>query len=153
MFLDWIHLTIECMGLLQLICYMKPNIRTEKALLSNKDLIAYLLIREIRKRINITIPIDRRPKKSWLEQLQLWRRNGSKGPILDVYDDDYDTNRNPMDNAQYINPLKTKRRLLYLKAQSIPRCKHFSSRLWNQSVYAVSGTSRCLFSDKYKTHK
>ena len=23
----------------------------------------------------------------------------------------------------------------------------------NQSVYDVSGTSRCLFSDKYKTHK
>ena len=23
----------------------------------------------------------------------------------------------------------------------------------NQSVYAVSGTIRCLFSDKYKTHK
>ena len=23
----------------------------------------------------------------------------------------------------------------------------------NQSVYAVSGKSRCLFSDKYKTHK
>jgi len=23
----------------------------------------------------------------------------------------------------------------------------------NQSVYAVSGTSRCLFSDKFKTHK
>ena len=23
----------------------------------------------------------------------------------------------------------------------------------NQSVYAVSGTSSCLFSDKYKTHK
>jgi hypothetical protein len=23
----------------------------------------------------------------------------------------------------------------------------------NQAVYAVSGTSRCLFSDKYKTHK
>jgi len=22
----------------------------------------------------------------------------------------------------------------------------------HQSVYAVSGTSRCLFSDKYKTH-
>ena len=28
---------------------------------------------------------------------------------------------------------------------------HFSYK--NQSVYAVSGTSRCLFSDKYKTHK
>ena len=23
----------------------------------------------------------------------------------------------------------------------------------NRSVYAVSGTSRCLFSEKYKTHK
>ena len=30
---------------------------------------------------------------------------------------------------QYINPLKTKRRLLYLKAQFVPRSKHFSSRL------------------------
>ena len=28
-----------------------------------------------------------------------------------------------------INPLKTKRRLLYLKTQSVPRCKPFSSRL------------------------
>jgi len=31
-----------------------------------------------------------RPKKRWREQLLLWRRNGSKGPILDVYDDDDD---------------------------------------------------------------
>jgi len=28
-----------------------------------------------------------------------------------------------------INPLKPKRRPLYLKTQSVPRCKHFSSRL------------------------
>ena len=28
-----------------------------------------------------------------------------------------------------INLLKTKRRLLYLKTQSVPRCNHFSSRL------------------------
>jgi hypothetical protein len=28
-----------------------------------------------------------------------------------------------------IIPLKTKRRPLYLKTQSVPRCKHFSSRL------------------------
>jgi len=28
-----------------------------------------------------------------------------------------------------LNSLKTKRRLLYLKTQSVPRCKHFSSRL------------------------
>jgi len=27
------------------------------------------------------------------------------------------------------NPLKTKHRPLYLKIQSVPRCKHFSSRL------------------------
>ena len=29
----------------------------------------------------------------------------------------------------YINPLKTKRRLLYLKTQFVPRSKHFSFRL------------------------
>jgi hypothetical protein len=29
----------------------------------------------------------------------------------------------------YINLLKTERRPLYLKVQSVPRCKHFSSRL------------------------
>jgi len=28
-----------------------------------------------------------------------------------------------------LKPLKTKRRLLYLKTQSVPRCKHFLSRL------------------------
>ena len=30
--------------------------------------------------------------------------------------------------APLINLIKTKRRLLYLKTQSVPRCKHFSSR-------------------------
>jgi len=29
-----------------------------------------------------------RPKKRWREHLKLWRRNGSKGPMLDVYDDE-----------------------------------------------------------------
>jgi hypothetical protein len=29
----------------------------------------------------------------------------------------------------HFNPLKTKRRLLYLKPQFVPRSKHFSSRL------------------------
>jgi len=28
-----------------------------------------------------------------------------------------------------VNPLKTKRKLLYLKTQTVPLCKHFSSRL------------------------
>jgi hypothetical protein len=31
--------------------------------------------------------------------------------------------------SEEFNPLKTKRRLLYLKTQSVLRCKHFSSRL------------------------
>jgi len=29
----------------------------------------------------------------------------------------------------HVNPLKTKRRPLYLKTHSVPRCKHFSSQL------------------------
>jgi len=39
----------------------------------------------------------------------------------------------PLTHSDYtrscINPLKAKRRLLYIKTQSVPRCKHFSSRL------------------------
>ena len=31
--------------------------------------------------------------------------------------------------TNYINPLNTKRRLLYLKTQFVPRSKHFSSQL------------------------
>jgi len=31
--------------------------------------------------------------------------------------------------CENINPLKTKRRPLYLKIQSVPRCKHFLSQL------------------------
>jgi len=31
--------------------------------------------------------------------------------------------------GEIFNPLKTKLRLVYLKTQSVPRCKHFSSRL------------------------
>jgi len=34
-----------------------------------------------------------------------------------------------MEITRTINPLNTKRRQLYLKTQSVPRCKHFSSRL------------------------
>jgi hypothetical protein len=33
------------------------------------------------------------------------------------------------DYTYKFNPLETKRRPLYLKAQSVPRCKHFSSTL------------------------
>ena len=46
----------------------------------------------------------------------------------------------------HINHLKTKRRPLYLKIQSVPRCKHFSSRLqkpislcckWHKSLFVL----------------
>ena len=51
------------------------------------------------------------------------------------------------------NPLKTKPRPLYLKVHSYRAVNTFHLGYINHSVYAVSGTSRCLFSDKYKTHK
>jgi len=55
--------------------------------------------------------------------------------------------------TNFINPLKTKCRPLYLNTPSVPRSKHFHLGYKNQSFYGVSGTSRCLFSDKYETHK
>jgi hypothetical protein len=57
-------------------------------------------------------------------------------------------------DASY-NPLKTKRILLYLKTQFVPRSKHFTFQLGykNLSVYVIWGRSRCLFWDKYKTNK
>ena len=39
------------------------------------------------------------------------------------------TCQNPFSRCAYFNPLKTKRRPLYLKTQFVPRSKHFSSRL------------------------
>ena len=53
-------------------------------------------------------------------------------------------------NTFRINLLKTKHRLLYLKTRAV---NTFNLGYKNQSVYAVSDTSRSLFSDKYKTHK
>jgi hypothetical protein len=52
-----------------------------------------------------------------------------------------------------INPLQTKRRPLCLSPSLYRAVNTFHLGYKNQSVYAVSGTSRCLFSDKYKTHK
>ena len=56
-------------------------------------------------------------------------------------------------NGNQINSLKTKRRPLYLKTQSVPRSKPFRLGYKNLSVCVVWGRSHCLFSDKYKTHK
>ena len=52
-----------------------------------------------------------------------------------------------------VNPLQTKRRLLYLSPSPYRAVNTFPLGYKTQSVYGVSGTSRCLFSDKYKTHK
>ena len=44
--------------------------------------------------------------------------------------EDGDTYPSPQNVGRLtINPLTTKRRLLYLKTQFLPRCKHFSTRL------------------------
>ena len=53
----------------------------------------------------------------------------------------------------WFNFLKTKRRLLYLKTQFVPQVNTFHLGYKNQSVHGVNEASRCLFSDKYKTHK
>jgi len=46
-----------------------------------------------------------------------------------------------------------KHRLLYLKAQSYHAVNTIYLGYKNESVYAVSDTSHCLFWEKYKTHK
>jgi hypothetical protein len=43
----------------------------------------------------------------------------------------------------HVNHLKTKRRLLYLKTQSVPRCKHFPLRLYNQFMVWVAQITVC----------
>ena len=53
-------------------------------------------------------------------------------------------------NMRYMSALKTKRRPLYLKPNPYRAVNTFHLGYKNQSVYAVSGTSRCLLSDKYK---
>ena len=58
--------------------------------------------------------------------------------------------RNRQDESK-INRLKTKSRPLYLRPSLYRAVNTFHLGYKNQSVYAVSGTSRCLFSDKYKT--
>jgi hypothetical protein len=44
--------------------------------------------------------------------------------------------------SEEINPLKMNGRSLYIKTQSVPRCNTFHLGYKNQSVYAVSGTSK-----------
>jgi hypothetical protein len=63
----------------------------------------------------------------WVLPREPWEKShGDKAATISVQDI-------PLPNSRRlshgINPLKTKRRPLYLKTQSVPRCKHFSSRL------------------------
>ena len=62
---------------------------------------------------------------------------------------DFDS-RNGQDILVF-NPLNTKLRLLHLKTQFYRAVNTFHLGYKKESVYAVSGTSRCLFSDKRKT--
>jgi hypothetical protein len=48
------------------------------------------------------------------------------------------------DSLVPLNLLKTKRRLLYFKAQFVPRCIHFSDRFKNQSV-SDGSSNKSLF--------
>jgi len=58
-----------------------------------------------------------------------------KGDTEDDDDDDVDDDNNGNKNIRYcwslpnINLLKTKRNLLYIRNQPVPRCKHFPPRL------------------------
>jgi len=52
-----------------------------------------------------------------------------------------------------VSPLKKKRRLLCLRPNLYRAVNTFRLGYKNHPVYAVSDTSRCVFSDKYKTHK
>jgi hypothetical protein len=55
--------------------------------------------------------------------------NNSSSFWSDFHETLYMSNfRNSIENIKnFIKPLKTKHRPLYLKTQSVPRCKHFSS--------------------------
>jgi hypothetical protein len=52
--------------------------------------------------------------------------NGYRGRVLGIYSI---LNGKEAKPSIYFNILKTKRRLLYVKTQFVPRSKHFSSRL------------------------
>jgi hypothetical protein len=71
----------------------------------------------------------------------------SKGVFLQLFISRYNLIRLTM--LSTLNSLKTKSRPLHLKTQLVRAVNTFHLGYNNQSVYAVSGTSRCLFSDKY----
>jgi hypothetical protein len=77
-----------------------------------------------------------RPKKLWREQLQLWRRNGSKGPILDAYDDDDDYS---VITGRPTHPVQTLPPLLNIKQ-------------WPQNIF-IPNSGAASIGQKYWLHK
>jgi len=61
--------------------------------------------------------------------VQKWERDSSKGETVNKIIQKHRIKKIEKKTKKNINPLKTNRRPLYLKIQSVPRCKHFSSRL------------------------
>ena len=59
----------------------------------------------------------------------------------------------PYADPSTINPFTDEAQIALFKDSPYRAVNTFRLGYKNQSVYAVSGTSRCLFSDKYKTHK
>jgi len=55
-------------------------------------------------------------------------------------------------NFLAFNPLKTKCRMLYLKTQSVPRSKHFSSRLQNTDQFMLYGAEIAVYSEINTKH-
>ena len=56
-------------------------------------------------------------------------------------------------HTKHINTLCRQNVELYIKTQSVPRSKTLRLGYKNQSVNAVKGNNRCLFSDPHNTHK
>jgi len=62
--------------------------------------------------------------------------------------------RFPYRNPVHASPFPVTRYMSHLSHSAVNSAVNtFHLGYKNQSVYAVSGTSRCLFLDKYKTHK
>ena len=87
-----------------------------------------------------SFPSPKRPNRPWVPNSLTF--NVYLGPLLRVKPEGPKSNLSPSTIAKakkkwscvpisslFLKPLKTKRRPLYLKTQSVPRCKHFSSRL------------------------
>jgi len=98
------------------------DLRTFRGLNTDSD--NYLLISKIRSRIS-------NARKTYGSYARKFNSENLKSPeISSAYRKELNEYlASHVDDNDEINPLKPKRRPLYLKTQSVPRCKHFSSGL------------------------